>query len=276
MDLYRLVSRDISQLLTLRYSTSFGISSKLLPAHKRQDIYAIYGLVRIADEIVDSYGGQDAGPLLATLEADTYAALERGYSPNPIIQAFVDAAIRVNIDKKLIAPFFASMRMDLSPHAYTDELYAHYIDGSAEVVGLMCLKVFCAGDTERYETLETGARSLGAAYQKVNFLRDIAADYDELGRSYFPGISYESMTDADKMTIVDDIMTDFAQARPAIEQLPADCRRAVRLSYRYYQLLTKRLAKAPIDHIKANRLRIPNARKFSLLLSSYLPQRRMR
>lgn len=274
MQLYRDVSYQISRMLTLRYSTSFGLSSKLLPSVTRQHIYAIYGLVRIADEVVDSYGGDDAAALLTTLEAETYDAIHRGYSTNPIIQSFADTARQFNIDQTLITPFFNSMHMDLSPTTYTDELYATYIDGSAEVIGLMCLRVFCADNNSLYEHLESGARALGSAYQKVNFLRDIAADHAELGRSYFPGIDYVAMNDDDKRSIIADISADFTLARPAIEQLPTNCRRAVRLSYHYYQLLLDRLNAAPIEQIKSHRLRVSNGRKLTLLAMSLLPQRR--
>lgn len=268
MDLYTRVCYENSRHLTLSYSTSFGISSRLLGKEVKKHIYAIYGLVRIADEIVDTYQGQDSLQMLDDLEKSTYAALESGYSTNPIVHAFAQTAIKFNINKKLVAPFFYSMRMDLEPRNYTDADYEKYIHGSAEVVGLMCLKVFCNGDAFGYERLEKGAVALGSAYQKVNFLRDLASDYKELGRIYFPKKTFESFNDNDKKEIIDDIKSDFSVALPALRQLPRSCKKATLMSYVYYTELLKKLESAPASVIKTSRIRLPNQRKFLLLVKT--------
>lgn len=270
MELYTKVAYANSRLLTLRYSTSFGISSRLLGSSVKKHIYAIYGLVRIADEIVDTYKGADSLRLLDDLEKSTYDALNSGYSTNPIVHAFAKTAIEYGIDKELITPFFYSMRMDLQPRNYSDDAYTKYIHGSAEVVGLMCLKVFCDGNNQRYVELEKGASALGAAYQKVNFLRDLAADYKELGRLYFPGKTFDRFNDTDKKEIIDDIKADFAVALPALRQLPGSCRKATMMSYVYYLELLKKLEATPAVLIKTARVRVPNRHKFLLLVKAIL------
>lgn len=264
MDLYKSVSYAASELFTKRYSTSFSMSTNLFDGHMRPHIYAIYGLVRIADEIVDTYRGEDAAEILARLEADVYTAIERGYDTNPIIHAFALTAKHYDISKEIIAPFFESMAMDLRPVEYMQELYERYIYGSAEVVGLMCLKVFCDGDQLQYGELKSGATALGSAYQKVNFLRDIAADYDELGRLYFPGVTYDTFSEADKTAIVNDIEKDFDEARRYIKKLPAGCRRAVTLSAVYYGELLNEIKRTQADVLKTKRIRIGNGRKLWL------------
>ena len=266
MDLYRRVSYELSRILTLRYSSSFGLSSRLFSGSVRQDIYAIYGLVRIADEIVDSYIGADQLALLNDMEAEVYEAIERGYSTNPIIHAYALTARRYEIDSVLIAPFFDSMRMDLAPLTYTDEKYHAYIYGSAEVIGLMCLRVFCQNDDNQYEALADGAKHLGAAYQKVNFLRDIASDYSDRGRTYFPGISYETFSEKEKQAIIASIKSDFKAAQPSLDQLPKNSRAAVMLSVTYYQQLLKRLGKASVTDIKSRRIRINAGEKVWLFI----------
>lgn len=266
MDLYEKVSYELSRQLTERYSTSFSMSSRLFDRMIRDDIYAIYGLVRIADEIVDTYRGADARSLLEDLESATYAAIERGYDTNPIVHSYALTAKKYGIDSELIRPFFASMAMDLAPAEYTDELYESYIYGSAEVVGLMCLRVFCAGDGARYDELKPGAQALGSAYQKVNFLRDIAADYRELGRLYFPGVTYDGFDDEEKQRIISDIERDFEKARAYADKLPASSRRAVKLSMSYYGELLKRITYTSAATLKKERVRIGNARKVALLI----------
>lgn len=266
MELYEKVSYELSKRLTERYSTSFNMSSRLFDRTIRDDIYAIYGLVRIVDEIVDTYRGADAKSLLENLETTTYAAIERGYDTNPIVHSYALTAKKYGIDSELIRPFFASMAMDLMPAQYTDELYESYIYGSAEVVGLMCLRVFCAGDGARYDELKPGAQALGSAYQKVNFLRDIAADYEELGRLYFPGVAYDKFDDEQKRRIVADIEHDFEKARAYADKLPANSRRAVKLSMSYYGELLTRIKLTPAEVLKTRRLRISNARKIMLLI----------
>jgi len=267
MELYERASYEVSKLVTERYSTSFTMSSRLFASTIRRDIYAIYGLVRVADEIVDTYRGDDALDLLKRLEADTYAAIERSYDTNPVVHAFALTAQRYGIDESLVGPFFDSMAMDLSPVEYTSELYKTYIYGSAEVIGLMCLKVFCADDSETYKRLAPGARALGSAYQKVNFLRDVAADYDELGRLYFPGVVYESFDDTQKQAIVDDIERDFAIARSYVEKLPINSQKAVLLSTLYYGELLEKIKATPTKVLKKERVRIDGRRKLWLLAS---------
>ena len=273
MDTYTTIAYAHARSLTLHYSTSFGMSSRLFAAHIQPHIYAIYGLVRIADEIVDTYKGADAALLLNDLETETYAAIDRSYSTNPIVHAYALTAKAYDIDQTIIAPFFASMRMDLDPRVYTDESYATYIHGSAEVVGLMCLKVFCNGDSTQYKKLRPGAEALGAAYQKVNFLRDMREDYEALGRVYFPGVDFDSFGESDKQRIVSDIERDFAKALPAITQLPASCRAAVDTSYLYYSELLQTLKMTSADTIKHTRIRVPTLRKLQLFARAAIKQR---
>lgn len=256
MDLYTKTSYVISKRLTTSYSSSFSLSSLLFGSKIRPHIYAIYGLVRIADEIVDTYRGNDQESQLTTLENETYAAIERQYSANPIVQSFARTAQRFDIDATLIKPFFDSMRMDLHPQEYDDALYATYIHGSAEVVGLMCLRVFTEGDAARFQVLTPGAVALGSAYQKVNFLRDITDDRARLGRMYFPGVAYDKFGEADKRAIIESISADFDAARTAINQLPTSSRIAVASSYAIYRRLLDKLAQASIEEIKSSRIRL--------------------
>ena len=270
MELYDSVAYEASKRLTLSYSTSFGISSRLLGKSIRPHIYAIYGLVRIADEIVDTYKGIDARQLLDDLESETVAAIQRGYSTNPIVHAFALTAAKYAIEQSLITPFFASMRMDLIPRLYDPKEYEQYIHGSAEVVGLMCLKVFCDNDSKKYNDLQSGAAALGSAYQKVNFLRDMAADYTQLGRLYFPNVTYETFDEAAKQSIVNDIKNDFTKARVAIKSLPSSSRKATMTSLVYYNDLLQKLERTPVATLKSTRIRLPSRRKAALLLRSML------
>ncbi len=268
MDLYDQVAYENSRHVTLRYSTSFGISSRFFSKTMQPHIYAIYALVRIADEIVDTYKGSHATDLLNQLETQVYDTLEIGYSTDLVVHAFCKTASTYHIDKTVIAPFFASMRMDLSPQTYTDNDYKMYIHGSAEVVGLMCLKIFIDGDRNRYDELRDGAAALGSAYQKVNFLRDLASDYKDLGRIYFPGITYESFDESAKQEIIADIYQDFAAALPSLQKLPAPSRKATLMSYTYYFDLLRRLERTPASVIKQKRIRLPSGRKLALLLKT--------
>lgn len=265
MELYTKTSYEAARLLTLRYSTSFGQSSKLFAPQIRDHIYAIYGLVRIADEIVDTYKGKDAAKLLKDFEAETFAALRSGYSTNPIIHAFVTTAKRYGINRDLLRPFFKSMRMDLKTQTFNAHLYAQYIYGSAEVIGLMCLKVFC-DDAALYKKLEPGAKALGAAYQKVNFLRDVAADYAERGRVYFPKVTFETFSEAQKKAIIRDITKDFTKAQPAVIALPKGARAAVSVSFAYYSELLRKLEKTPVETIKTTRIRVSTPKKMQLFV----------
>lgn len=268
MDLYNSVATELSQTLTMRYSTSFGSASKLYDASIRPHIFNIYGWVRIGDEIVDTYRGENAGLLLQDFKRDTYRALKSGFSTNPIIHAFALTAREYGIDTKLIDAFIKSMKMDINPPArYTRKLYETYIYGSAQVVGLMCLRVFCKGNDAEYEHLRVGAEALGAAFQKVNFLRDFAADMNQLGRSYFPEVKGKTMTEAAKKAIIKDIRHDFTHSIPALAQLPRNSRSAVTVAARYYFALLKKLENTPAAVINDSRVRVPDWRKAQILAS---------
>lgn len=266
MDLYTKVAYETARHLTLRYSTSFGISSRFFGKRIQPHIFAIYGLVRVADEVVDTYKGTDARQLLDDLEAQTYQAIRSGYSPNPIVHAFSLTARDFGIDRKLIGPFFESMRMDLAPQSYSADKYRQYIHGSAEVVGLMCLRVFCDGNDAEYENLKPGAAALGSAYQKVNFLRDLATDHNELGRLYFPGVTYEKFDEAAKHDIIADIESDFDKALPSLLRLPVSSRKATLVSYVYYKELLTKLKNTQASVIKTTRIRLPSSRKLVLII----------
>ena len=269
MELYNQASYKASKLITNEYSTSFGLSIRLFEASLRPHIYAIYGLVRIADEVVDTYTGKDRLKVLNDLEKQTMAAIDTGYSTNPIIHAFALTAQKYDIDGSLIAPFFESMRMDITPQVFDQELYDTYIYGSAEVVGLMCLKVFTA-DIKRYNQLEKGAGKLGAAYQKINFLRDIAADAEGLGRWYFPISSFAAFDDKAKNAIVRDIEKDLAAAKKAIAKLPDSSQKAVSLSYQYYGELLKKIKLTPATQLRQKRIRVNNLQKTVLFARTSL------
>jgi len=270
MELYNQVAYENSRHLTLRYSSSFGISSRFFNKTIRLHVYAIYALVRIADEIVDTYGGKDAPKLLDNLEANVYETLEAGYSTDLVVHAFAKTAKRFGIGKELIAPFFDSMRMDLIPKLYQSSDYKVYIHGSAEVVGLMCLRVFLDGNDTQYVKLSEGACMLGSAYQKVNFLRDMAADYTELGRLYFPDVTYEEFNELTKQAIIEDIQKDFATALPALKELPSSSRKATLMSYVYYSKLLNKLQKTPVETIKQTRVRVSSGWKLVLLFRTAL------
>ena len=274
MEQYTNISYRTARAVTLDYSTSFGQSSKLFSKDIRKHIYAIYGLVRVADETVDTYEGKDRARVIKELEAHTMQSLKNGFSPNPLVHAFVTTAKRYNIGRDLIRPFFKSMRMDLKPRTFTPHLYSIYIYGSAEVIGLMCLKIFC-DDAVQYKQLETQACALGSAYQKVNFLRDIKSDYEDRGRMYFPDINFDKFNDRQKEIIIKDIKSDFTKAKPAIAQLPKNARTAVAISYVYYSELLKKLEHTSTEKIKAGRIRISALKKLQLLATTRLKQGRI-
>jgi phytoene/squalene synthetase len=268
VDLYLATSYELAERLTKRYSTSFSMSSSLFDHKVRPYIYAIYGMVRIADEIVDTYAGNDTAARLDEFERAVYDAVETGYSTNPILHAFADTCRFVGIDHTLIKPFFASMRADLTRTRFTRRQYDAYIYGSAEVVGLMCLRVFVEGNERLYESLRPSAQALGSAYQKVNFLRDMQADFTMLGRVYFPGVVFDTFDDAQKEAIVREIRSDFAEAAKGVYRLPRTARRAVALSKRYYELLLDKLETASAYEIARQRIRISNWRKFWLYIQA--------
>lgn len=267
MDHYDAVAARTARLVTNDYSSSFGMATKLFPVAIRADIYNIYGLVRLADEIVDTYRGSDSQAQLNALEDEVYSALDNHFSTNLIVHAFQLTATRHHITRELIEPFFYSMRLDTSPQQYTQPLYERYIVGSAEVVGLMCLRVFVKTRAEFYH-LEPGARALGAAFQKVNFLRDLAADQNQLRRFYFPGTNFKDFDEQAKRNVVDDIADDFALAKLAIPQLPVNARAAVGAAYSYYFRLFKKLQTASVNDIKSKRIRVNNTVKIGLLTAT--------
>ncbi len=255
------VSHQCSRITTKRYSTSFSSAIKLLDTKIQAPIYDIYGFVRFADEIVDTFHEHDKADLLAKFKVETYEAISSKISLNPILNSFQLTVNRYNIDHELIEAFFKSMEFDLGKTAYDTDGYAEYIYGSAEVVGLMCLYVFCNGDKKSYEQLKPSAQSLGAAFQKVNFLRDVKADYLQLNRVYFPGVDFNSFTSEMKSGIESDIEKDFEHAYTGILQLPLNSRFGVYLAYKYYLSLFKKIKALNPERILEERIRIPNYMK---------------
>ncbi|PIB30072.1 phytoene synthase [Gaetbulibacter sp. 5U11] len=269
--LFDSVSYDCSKIVTQSYSTSFSLATKMLANTIRQDIYNIYGFVRFADEIVDTFHDYNKKDLFKRFEEDLEFALRDKISLNPILNAFQHTYHKCNIDKHMVDSFMKSMRLDLSKSKYTtDQEYKDYIYGSADVVGLMCLKVFVKGDNEKYETLKNTAMSLGSAFQKVNFLRDLKADHELLDRTYFPNTDLTNLTEADKLYIINDIENDFNEGLKGIKQLPIEAKFGVFMAYRYYNQLLKKLKKTPALEIKNTRIRVPNYKKAELLTRSYV------
>jgi len=259
------VSVKCSELVTKEYSTSFSLGIKFLGKKMHDPIYSIYGFVRCADEIVDSFHGYDKKALLEKFRQETVCAIAEKISINPILNAFQKVVHDYKIDWELIDTFLISMEMDLEKVSYDQSNYENYIFGSAEVVGLMCLRVFVNGDDEQYDKLKPFATSLGAAFQKVNFLRDAKADFELLGRIYFPGVNIHSFNAQSKRNIEEDIDKDFKHALIGIKQLPADSRMGVYLAYFYYKNLFKRIKKLPAQKVLSERIRIPNPQKFGLM-----------
>jgi phytoene/squalene synthetase len=272
MRLYDRVSADVSRLITRSYSSSFSLAIGLLPRNKRLHIYNLYGLVRIADEVVDTYRGKDARAMLDELEQETYSAFGRGYSTNPAVHAFVLTAREHAVGSDLVKPFFQSMRTDITKRRYKQTELDTYIYGSAEVVGLMCLHVFCK-DAEGYDALAEGARRLGSAFQKINFLRDLQADATELGRVYFPGVNPETFDEAAKQRIIAEIRAELAVALPYANRLPKQARPAVMALYRYYTKLLRKIERAPVEDLKSRRMRLGMARKLHILAVSKLSEK---
>jgi phytoene synthase len=261
LQLFHTVSANCSRIVAERYSTSFASAIKLLHKDLRQPIFNIYGFVRFADEIVDTFHQYKKAELLEQFRKETWDAIERGISLNPILHSFQQTVHQYDIDHELIQAFFHSMEMDLTKKGYDCEGYKEYIYGSAEVVGLMCLYVFCEGNKHQYGRLKQSARSLGAAFQKVNFLRDIKADYNGLSRVYFPGCDFNNFTCRDKQEIEADIQQDFQQAYNGILQLPLKARFGVYVAYRYYLSLFKKIQRMQPARVLQQRIRIPNYRK---------------
>jgi 15-cis-phytoene synthase len=279
LSLYTDVAEQAASLVIRRYSTSFGAASRLLGPAVRQPVENVYALVRVADEIVD--GGADeagldrlvAARLLNELERDVERSLDEGYSANLIVHAFARTARDAGFGTELTEPFFASMRMDLSQTEHDDDSFREYVYGSAEVVGLMCLRIFVRDAGREYSadelaTLEAGARALGSAFQKVNFLRDLRADVDALGRSYFPGIDVAALTDAQKLVLVDDIDADLATAAATLPLLPRSSRRAVALAHGLFAELNRRIRATPASTLITTRVRVPDPVKLRIALTA--------
>jgi 15-cis-phytoene synthase len=265
------VSQDCSRIVTQTYSTSFSMATKMLSNSIRQDIYNIYGFVRLADEIVDSFHDYDKEALFILFEADLESALLNKISLNPILNSFQHTYHTYGIDKEMVDAFMNSMRQDLHKTVYhTEEEYKNYIYGSADVVGSMCLKVFVKGDVEKYKTLKQTAMALGSAFQKVNFLRDLKADHDELNRTYFPNTDLNNLDEDSKKAIIDDIEKDFSEGLSGIKQLPLEAKFGVFMAYRYYNQLLKKLKTTPALEIKSTRIRVPDYKKVELLTRSYV------
>jgi 15-cis-phytoene synthase len=266
MSKFNAVSNKSSQITTKEYSTSFSSAIRLLHHDMQQPIYNIYGFVRFADEIVDTFHNYDKASLLEEFKRDTYAAIQRGISVNPILNSFQQTVNIYNIEHDLIESFFHSMEMDLSQKRYDTKNFNEYVYGSAEVVGLMCLYVFCEGKKELYDKLKYSARSLGAAFQKVNFLRDIKADYNGLSRMYFPGCDFNNFTEQDKRLIEADIYNDFKAAYAGILKLPLKSRFGVYVAYKYYLSLFKKIKELEPARVLEARIRIPDHRKIMIVL----------
>lgn len=265
------VSKASSKIVTNSYSTSFSLATKMLSSLIRQDIYNLYGFVRLADEIVDSFHGYDKETLFKNFENDLAYALEHKISTNPILNSFQLTYHQYNIEKHLVDSFMNSMRLDLHKTDYlTEEEFNNYIYGSADVVGLMCLTIFVKGDKEKYEELKETAMALGSAFQKVNFLRDLKADHDELNRTYFPNTDLNNLDEASKQQIIIDIEQDFVKGLSGIKKLPIEAKFGVFMAYRYYNQLLKKLKKTPANKIKDTRIRVPNYKKAELLTRSYV------
>jgi len=273
MQLYSDVCQQCSKLITNRYSTSFSMGIRVFDKRFRNPIYAVYGFVRFADEIVDTFHDYPKAELLQRFREDTYRAIEEKISLNPVLQAFQQTVHEYKIERELIDAFLDSMEMDLHFDRYEDSLYKKYIYGSAEVVGLMCLRVFTEGDDEQYQRLKEPAQSLGSAFQKINFLRDMKSDFDVRGRVYFPGVDFVNFTNEDKQLIEEDIKKDFDDGYRGIVQLPKGARFGVYLAYVYYINLFQKIKHATAARVKQERIRVPNRRKAVLLFSSALRNR---
>lgn len=258
----------MSRKLALNYSTSFSLGIRLLAKDYRWAVFATYGMVRVADEIVDTFHGFDKARMLEDFKNQTYQAIEEGISTNPVLHAFQLAANQFGIGRELIEPFFQSMQTDLDKVSHSIDSYNEYIYGSAEVVGLMCLKVFCRGDELLYNRLFPFAKSLGSAFQKVNFLRDIKSDTVERGRVYFPEMDFTNFTESDKYEIIQDVKKDFKHAFKGIVQLPVGCRLGVYTAYIYYLKLLEKIERTTAVEISESRIRIPNSQKIVLLIQS--------
>ena len=268
------VSADCSKNVTNSYSTSFSLATKMLSKSIRQDIYNIYGFVRFADEIVDTFHDYDKKELLNRFIDELNFSLKNKISTNPILNSFQYTVNKYNIDFGLIDSFLKSMKMDLKKIKYNSEKeYKEYIYGSADVVGLMCLKVFVSGDEETFKKLKPSAMALGSAFQKVNFLRDLNADFHDLNRTYFPNLDFKDFDDQSKMMIMEDIENDFRKALKGIYELPNNSKFGVYAAYKYYKRLLVKLKRTSYMKIKNERVRVPNYQKVDVLARSYVRYR---
>ena len=270
-EIFDTVSQSCSKQVTTAYSTSFSLATRMLAPSIRQHIYNVYGFVRLADEIVDSFHDYDKANLFDRFEEDLDWALAEGISVNPILNSFQHTVSKFNIDREYIDAFMKSMKMDLTKKVYQSTAeYKAYIYGSADVVGLMCLKIFVKGDQEKFDALKESAMRLGSAFQKVNFLRDLKADFEGLNRTYFPNTDLEALDETSKKQIIEEIEADFKEGYRGILQLPAEAKFGVFMAYRYYRCLLKKLRRTPAIDIRTTRIRVPNYQKFGLLTRSYV------
>jgi phytoene/squalene synthetase len=272
--LFDQVSESCSKIVTESYSTSFTLATKMLDSSIRQDIYNIYGFVRFADEIVDSFHNYDKKELLNLFEKDLKKSIEDKISLNPILNSFQKTIHNYQIDYELVDSFLKSMKLDLDKSKYlTKKEFDQYVYGSADVVGLMCLKVFVKGNNQEYNNLKPYAMSLGSAFQKVNFLRDLKADHDGLNRSYFPNLNIDEFDEESKQIILNEIDKDFSNALKGIFKLPSSAKFGVYTAYKYYLKLLNKLRKTPPLKIKSSRIRVPNYQKVNVLARSYVRYR---
>lgn len=272
-ELFNTTALQCSKLITTKYSTSFSLGIKVLAEEYRMPVYAIYGFVRYADEIVDTFHNYDKKGLLARFTHDTYQAIEEGISLNPVLQSFQLVVNKYRIERPLIEAFLKSMEMDLYKESYDNTGYEEYIYGSAEVVGLMCLRVFCEGDETEYQKLKPSACRFGSAFQKVNFLRDIQSDFKERKRTYFPDVDFEAFSERQKSEIELSIHKDFEHAYEGIKQLPKGARLGVYLAYIYYKKLLQKIQATPSSKIQNERIRITDKHKLALLFQTYVKHR---
>ena len=272
-ELFDQVSMRCSQITTNAYSTSFSLGIKMLDKKLRNPIYSIYGFVRFTDEIVDTFHDYDKKKLLTSFTKDTYQAIEEKISLNPILQSFQHVVNQYNIDHQLIDSFFHSMELDLEQSSYDKKGYDEYIYGSAEVIGLMCLQVFCEGDRQQYDSLKSSARSLGSAFQKINFLRDFNDDYQGMGRLYFPNIKMDNFSETIKKEIEADIRNDFELGFQGIKRLPKSAKFGVYVAYIYYLSLFRKVTRKTAIEILSARIRVSNLRKLSLLFGAFIRHR---
>lgn len=268
-ELYEKTSERCSKITTNIYSTSFSLGIRMISKESRWAIYGIYGFVRLADEIVDSFDRVDKAELLEQFKKETYSAIAAKISLNPILHSFQKVVNHFGIGEDLIAPFFKSMERDLNQTSYDNENYTDYIYGSAEVVGLMCLKVFCNGDDAEYNKLKAPARALGAAFQKVNFLRDMKSDNEDRGRVYFPHLDLSGFNENIKTAIIADVKQDFAAAYVGIRKLPVSCRFGVYTAYIYYLKLLEKIESTHAHRILESRIRVGDTEKVALLAKSF-------